>query len=238
MEFKNTNIRYQFLIIILLIVIIILNFKTCSSGPGLKIAKSNQKYIENIANNKIDSLKKKIIQYQKARDIFDLKNLELEKSLEKLSIKNTDLQKSLISEVKKSKSFTRSEIANYFVDRYLLQREVKTTENGTELTDTIAKLNIEDLIIGDGAKKEVIILKNVLKIKDSTIFNDKRIIGITDFQSKSKDTMLIQKDTIIYSLKDLNKTFQKSLKKEKNKTFLWKITSGLIIFLSTLFILK
>ena len=101
------------------------------------------------------------------------------------------------------------------------QSVIDTTK--IQLKKPIARLVIKDLIIGDGAQKEIKLLSNKLNlleskvfIKDSVIFNlNERVINF--------ESMLNTQTNQLQLSKQLSDRLQTDLKKQKVKT---KLTTG------------
>lgn len=135
---------------------------------------------------------------------------------------NSKIVKAKISDLK---LYSPTEITEYYKDRYDNQKDIVQSELGTTLKDTISRLVITDLIYGDGAKSEVKILRDVIKIKEdkfdicnSTV--DSLIVGIGTI-TKNYELANVEKDNAI------NVT-EKAFKKEQNKKNLWQVISGAI----------
>lgn len=64
------------------------------------------------------------------------------------------------------KQYSPTEITEYYKDRYNNTKDIIQSELGTTLKDTVSRLVITDLVVGDGAKAEVKILREVVQTKD------------------------------------------------------------------------
>ena len=148
---------------------------------GISLIKCNHSEIPKI------STKKEIenIEIQHAKDLIDLENDSLINRIKNDSLKSISTYKQL-EQLKKQaklnqqkiKLFDSGEIALYFKERYESFSEVKTTANGTEISDTIGIKTISDLISGDDAINQLRYTNDVLSIceltskrKDSLINN-------------------------------------------------------------------
>jgi hypothetical protein len=107
-------------------------------------------------------------------------------------------------------------IANYYQNRYKLP--VTITQYGVALTDTIAKKNIVELVQKDGLIKELQSTQTMLSIeekksvaKDSIIYN--------------KSFIIVEKDKVITNHLEIEKNLNKSIKSEKVKKNIWKVTA-------------
>lgn len=76
---------------------------------------------------------------------------------------NSKTVKAKLSDLKK---FSSTEITEYYKDRYNNTKDIIQSELGTTLKDTVSRLVITDLVVGDGAKAEVKILREVVQTKD------------------------------------------------------------------------
>jgi len=170
-------------------------------------------------------------------------NARFSDSIAKLSVLENSNQKLLANNAKSVnaklsdlKHYNSSDKTNYFKDRYNDVNNVIQAENGTTLKDTLTTKVITDLIVGDGAKAEVKILRDVVKTKEAKFdlcatTVDSLNIGI-EAMAKNYELANKEKD------KSINDT-EKALKKERKKKNLWKIISGgLIISTGYLIIAK
>jgi hypothetical protein len=133
---------------------------------------------------------------------------------------NSKTVKAKLSDLKK---FSSTEITEYYKDRYNNTKDIIQSELGTTLKDTVSRLVITDLVVGDGAKAEVKILREVVQTKDEKfkICNetvDSLKVGI-ESMIKNYELANSQKDNAI-------KQTEKALKKEKHKKNAWKLLSG------------
>jgi hypothetical protein len=170
-----------------------------------------------------DGLKKDI-------KISDLKNEKYANRINVLYDSLTTLEKrkktvkskivTVIKEVEKkivvAENLNTKGIANYYKNRYKLP--VTITQYGVSLNDTIAKKNIVELIQKDGLVKELYLTKNVLSIEEK-----KGIIKDSIITNKS--LIIVEKDNIIGLHLQIESNLNKSLKKEKVKKNIWKITA-------------
>lgn len=213
---------------IALVIVSFFLWKSCKSGE--------------LSTVKIEEHKKREKQY-----ISDAKKIEYEKDLFKDTIKFleaqnqkrqtevVDLTKKLKSKISDIKKYNSSDIANYYKDRYKLPNEIKTTNLGTALTDKVARLNITDLVIGDGAKSELKITKNILLNTQIIVVQKDSIIKITETQNS---LLILANNESNEAFNKQGKDAEKSLKAQKNKTLFWKTTTGAVIIGAGYLLLK
>lgn len=136
------------------------------------------------------------IEIQHAKDLLDLQNDSLINRIKKDSIKavtNRNELEQLKKQAKvnqaKIKLFDSGEIALYLKERYERYYDVKTTANGTEISDTIGIDVISDLVAGDDAINQLRFTTDILKDceltskrKDTLIENSKKQLLLTEKQ--------------------------------------------------------
>jgi len=98
----------------------------------------------------------------------------------------------------------------------------KTTESGTEISDTLAYLNITDLISLDEAVYENSLLVGQTNNYISMIEKKDGIIRLTENEKTNLNSMLVQKDVVIKSKDTIIDLEQFKTKKERNAKRLWK----------------
>jgi len=107
-------------------------------------------------------------------------------------------------------------IANFYQNRYKLA--VVITKYGVSLNDTIGKKSIVELVQKDGLVSELLLTRNVLLIEEKKGFVKDSII-------KNKDLVIFEKDGIIKTQLEFENNLNKTLRKEKRKKNLWKLTA-------------
>ena len=101
------------------------------------------------------------------------------------------------------------------------QSVIDTTK--IQLKKPIARLVIKDLIIGDGAQKEIKLLSNKLNLLESKVFiKDSVIFNLNERVTNFESMLNTQSDQIALS-RELSAKWQLDLKKQKVKT---KLMSG------------
>lgn len=153
------------------------------------------------------------------------KRANIEKTVEKLQNVIVEKQKEIIYRNKivyvkldSIKDFNTKGIANYYKDRYNVTDEVKNTNLGVALADTVAILNISELIRYDGVKAE-------LKIANDIIVNTNEIVT-------KKDSIILVVDTQNQNLINMEKNTQSLYKKEKRKATFYQVGLALVTILT------
>jgi negative regulator of sigma E activity len=106
-----------------------------------------------------------------------------------------------------------------------------------QLTKPIAKLVIKDLIKGDGAKQELVLFGDKIKLLEQKIFlKDSVILNLNSKINNFNSILNIKGDQLSLS-QDLSKRLQSDLQKQKLKN---KITAGagVIAVITTILLLK
>ena len=236
LDWIKTNLT--FLLILLLLALVI--FQCSHSGAQLATSELlNKKKIEN-ANNVVAKL-----QHENA----DIEN-EKSKVIEKYNIlikNNVSLQNSITelkaitkTRIDKIKTFSRSDIAKFYDERYNLPEQVKTTANGTELSDNVAKYNIEEITECDATFSELATTKKILENTTKEVVVKDSIWHLTEKQYSNSIIQLSQKDTTIINVqKNQVANIQKQFKGERLKKNIWKIgTFGAVAIILKMILVK
>ena len=101
------------------------------------------------------------------------------------------------------------------------QSVIDTTK--IQLKKPIARLVIKDLIIGDGAQKEIKLLSNKLNLLESKVFIKDSVIFSLNERVTNFESMLNTQSNQIALSRELSAKLQLDLKKQKVKT---KLMSG------------
>ena len=202
----NWNRVITYFIIVLLSVIVL---STCKNSQKLELANGSLKKDIKISDLKAEKYANRINALNDSLIV-----LERSKQREKLVVKT--IVKEVQTNIQAVGSLNTKGIANYYQNRYKLP--VTITQYGVALTDTIAKKNIVELVQKDGLVKELQSTQTMLSIeekksvaKDSIISNKSLIIVEKDKQLKTKD--------------EIEKNLNKSIKSEKVKKNIWKVTA-------------
>lgn len=122
-----------------------------------------------IFRKKIDILEYVVSQYKDTTSV-------LKKSIENLKKKSAKLISVYTPKIEGVKHYNSTDISKFYQKTYKVPEGVKTTEFGTCLSDTVAKMNIRDVFEKNLATKQLALCKTevnqqvlVIKLKDSTI---------------------------------------------------------------------
>jgi hypothetical protein len=223
---------------ILILALAFLLFKSCDGNSDLSLANSSLKsevktYISNakqlVAKN--NSLEEAKVKYQDS--ILGLKS-----KLEVRKIELAELNKKVIIKVNEVKTLKSREIAKYYADRYNMPKEVKSTNLGTALTDTVAKLNITELVRYDGVKEELKITKEVLSLEKNISVKKDSIILNVENQNTNLELAVKEYEKATNSQSKIIENTEKMFKKEKRKTTFYKITTVVAIATGGYLLLK
>jgi hypothetical protein len=202
----NWNKVIPYSIIVLLSIIVL---STCKNSQKLELTNNSLKKDIKISDLKAEKYANRINALNDSLIV-----LERSKQREKLVVKT--IVKEVQTNIQAVGSLNTKGIANYYQNRYKLP--VTITQYGVALTDTIAKKNILELVQKDGLVVELQSTQTMLSIeekksvvKDSIISNKSLIIVEKDKQLKTKD--------------EIEKNLTKSVKSEKVKKNIWKITA-------------
>ncbi len=219
----QTNYLKKYGQAILIAILIIALFVRCPSEPAIAY--------KDTANDKIVVLKEQLKAKQHTIDIATSKIESLQNENKVLQSEKQKVKVIYQTKIATAKQFTRSEIADFHFKRYNLPNDVKTVANGTELTDTIAKLVIVDLIGGDYAVKENELIYT--ELGNTKLIVEQKDTIIKSFQGKEVvyKSILEQKDFIIAN-------DAKVLKSEKRKKNVNKILLGASLILNVFWRLR
>ena len=222
----------------LIIVLIIICASQCSSNNDINTSLINiekeknkheinaQHYLE--LNN---SLKGKVIDYEK--EISDLQKVNKEKEQSLLKIKQNT--KTKLTEIK---AYVTSDIKEYFEDRYKVIN-IPLEAEGVVLNDSISHLIITDLVQGDSSLEELKITNEILINEKTQSFKKDSIINTQKEQIKNSDKIIIEKDNINELTQTQLNTTVKTLNTERKIKSVWKyIAIGTTIISGTLILNK
>lgn len=201
---------WQYLVIVVLVLVL---FRNCKQNENLQLANSNYKQEIKISQLQVDKYANRI---NALNDRITL--LETTKQGEKTKI--VTVVKEVEKKITSVGSLTTKGIGQYYQNRYNLP--VTITQYGVALKDTVAKLNIVELVQKDGLVLELNHTKNILNIAEN--------------QSKIKDDVIVLKDSIIKEKNtqidthiQLEKNLTKSVKSERTKKTIWQIATGAVL---------
>jgi len=143
--------------------------KGCEDNPPSNDLKDNPQIQKNDSTIKaqdkiIERLKSDSI---KAKDQLDLSFFKAHQ----IELSKKDLSKKYNSLRAKVKDFENGEHADFYVNRYKLPNDVKTTQTGTDLSDTVAEMNITELYDLDECREKAITDSLLIIQKNKSIFS-------------------------------------------------------------------
>jgi hypothetical protein len=100
-----------------------------------------------------------------------------------------------------------------------------TSSSTIQLVKPVAKLVIKDLIQFDGLTQEMQSMQTILSETNQKLLTQGELVSNLKTQVLNTQKMLEKKDNQLNSQKNATISLQKSLKKERRKTKLYKITS-------------
>lgn len=163
-------------------------------------------------------------QAEQFQDTLDYFKKESKKDKRKLA----ELKSKYIPRIEGVKHYNSADIAKFYKSIYKLPKQVITVKNGTVLSDTVARLNIKDVISNEYCQKEIVIVRGSLKNSELT--------------NSFKDSIISKKDSATVKIKnalsECDKAFdlQKSaLINSDNNTLVWKIIAGVGFVLGIVF---
>jgi hypothetical protein len=222
---------------ILLFILVILIYKQCQGSEEVALMNSSLKkdvktYILN-AKNLVD--KNNILEEEKTK--YKKIVIELKEKVSDKENEITLLNKKIASKISDIRLMKSTEIAKYYVDRYKMPREVKRTNLGTTITDTVAKLNITELIKYDGVIDELKITKDVLSLEKNISIQKDSIILNSEKQNTNLVLAIKENEKAINSQNEIIDNTEKMFKKERNKKNAWKVITAGVIGVSGFFLL-
>jgi len=214
---------------IALVLSLLFLFSKCNDNDQLSLAVDTQKevtkqYKQNAKEfiNKADSLEKVKIKLLKNIVLLQKDSIKSQVEISRLKIKvNTQL--AAISHYK------TTDIAKYFQSRYNDKKGVVVTQYGVALSDTIAKQNISEQVVCDGAKEEMVIVKSDLQKQKTIVKDQDKVIANSEQQNVNLHLSIVEINKAFESQEATVKASEKIFKKERNKKNFWKITTGVVI---------
>ena len=101
-----------------------------------------------------------------------------------------------------------------------------TDSTTIRLKKPIVKLVIKDLIKGDAAKKEVVVFNDIIKQQQLQLFKKDTIILTLNKQIVNFESIISTKSNQTNLAQELNSELEKAFKKQKRRTFLYKVGTG------------
>jgi hypothetical protein len=106
------------------------------------------------------------------------------------------------------------------------------------LPTKVARLAFQDLLRYDGAKLEIVELKNVIILKDQQINLFKQKDTLKDQKISNLEVIISKKDEQFGLERQKSESLLKELKGQRRKTFLYKIGSFVAIITTSMLLLK
>jgi hypothetical protein len=106
------------------------------------------------------------------------------------------------------------------------------------LPTKVARLAFQDLLRYDGAKLEIVELKNVIGLKDQQINLFKQKDTLKDQKISNLEVIINKKDEQFGLERQKSESLLKELKGQRRKTFLYKVGSFAGIIMTSLYLLK
>ena len=146
---------------ILIFILIVLLFNKCdSTTPETKYINKTITVHKNTVKTLYDTITIKEKQIVKVR-------VEVDRKINEITQYNND------------------SITNYYRERYNTVNEIKSVGYGVVLTDSIAKVNIKELVKYDGVVKELSLTNEILDNTKLIVSNQDSIIDLTEGLNKS-----------------------------------------------------
>ncbi len=198
--------KYQrFIPYIIIAILILLLFFKCNSGTEINIQNAILKKENTILKLKKDKVKIVI------REKFD--------TITKIETKIKNNTKIVYVKIDSLRQLNTKGITNYYRTRYNVVQEVNATNLGTALNDSVAILNITELVKYDNC-----LIEN--NLKDDIIENHK-------FIESQQDTIIDFVEKQNKNLENMNKNSEGLIKKERRKALFYQIALAIVSVLAT-----
>lgn len=108
------------------------------------------------------------------------------------------------------------------------------SQTGTDTTSIripklIAREIIKDLLLGDVAKEQVMVLENLNSTLSSKANTQSTLIGNLNIQITNYKSIITAKDSQIENHIKISETYKKAYLKEKKSKLIWKIATGIAL---------
>ena len=113
-----------------------------------------------------------------------------------------------------------------------------TDSTTIRLKKPIVKLVIKDLIKGDAAKKEVVVFNDIIKQQELQLLKKDTIILTLNSKITNFETIISTKSNQTLLAQELNAELEKALKKQKRRTFIYKVGTGVGAVLALILVAK
>jgi len=219
MNLKKYNTETNRTIIATLICLIVIIFSLRNDKDVYNLEES-KKEIATYKKN-IDSLKVKLKDSDYKIDsinnhvaIVDSANWSLKKKISSLLVQTN-------KKVEKIDNYTKLEVDSFLVNRY--------QDHTIVISPVTGKKVITDLVTGDSAKEEVLLVKQQLVNTETKVFYKDNIILEYKNKGVTYENVIKNYDYQIKAYEGVNLGLNKELKKQKRKNIFTKIGSGLLI---------
>mgnify|MGYP001547308687 CR=1 FL=1 len=101
-----------------------------------------------------------------------------------------------------------------------------TDTTSVVLSNELARLIIQDLLQGDAAREEVIILKRKVDLQEQKIVSQEEIIARLNTQIENLEKVEVSRQDQLSNYQELSTKLEKDLVKEKRITTIFKSTTG------------
>lgn len=214
---------------IVIVVLCFFLFKSCQGERQTALAMETQiettkQYVKNSDGfvAKVDSLKK--VSAKLKKDIALIKNDSIARINEIAALKTK-----VNTQLAAIKTYSTNDIAKHYQGRYNDKKGVVVTQYGVALSDGIAKQNLSELSVCDGAKTEMEVVKTDLQTQKRIVGKQDQYIAVSDESFRVLQLAKTEKDKAFESQQATIKTAEKGIRKERNKKNFWKVTSGVIL---------
>lgn len=224
---KNYVLKYW--VHVALAITIIMLFSECNDNSQLSLAIKTQKEVTNQYVTKAkgfisqaDSLEKEAVKLKK--NITLLKKDSIKSNMEIAQLKNkVSTQLAVISH------YNITDIAKWYQTRYNDKKGVVVTQYGVALSDTIAKQNISEQTVCDGAKEEMTIVKTDLQMQKTIVREQDKVVAVSDGINRDLRFAIQEGNKALDSSEATAKIAEKGLRKERNEKNMWKVITGMVI---------
>ena len=114
----------------------------------------------------------------------------------------------------------------------------QTDTTKVRIKTTVAKLVVKDLIIGDGCKEELkLTQEKVIKLQAREAQKD-TIISLYKDKDDNNKLIIHTQELQINQYEKLSDDLHKELRATKRSSIFWKVTTGVVTFLSVVLLVK
>ena len=162
-------------------------------------------------------------------DTLTVQIVKLDKELDLKDNRINNLRYEISTKVDAVDNFNDDELERFFTKRY--------RQYFDSIKKPIVKLVIKDLITGDGAKKELVLFSDKIKILEhKVVLKDSVIFNLNSQVNNFNNILLTKSDQLILS-QELSNRLKQDLQKQKIKTKLMG-GAGLVAVVGVIFLLK